>query len=280
MGTLEGRRALVCGSTQGIGRACAIEFARQGARVTLLARDDAALRRVLEEIEALTGPSSAVPGRGAPDPPAAPAAVRHEYLSADFSDPHAVGTIVRHHVASTGPFQILLNNTGGPPAGAIVDAEPAAFLAAFSAHLLCNQILAQELLPGMKSSAYGRIINIVSTSVRQPIRGLGVSNTIRGAVASWAKTLAGEVASFGVTVNNVLPGSTSTGRIRSLIQARARTAGVAETVIEKEMMAEIPAGRFAQPEEIAAAAGFLASPAAGYITGVSLPVDGGKITCL
>jgi 3-oxoacyl-[acyl-carrier protein] reductase len=267
-GPLSGKKALVCGATQGIGRACAFELARLGASVTLLARNEERLLRVRDEIAAAEGARA---GSGAP---------RHEFLRADFAEPDSVRAVVARHVERTGPVEILLNNTGGPAAGPIVEADPEAFLAGFSAHLICNQILAQTLLPGMKQAGYGRIINIISTSVKQPIRGLGVSNTIRGAVASWAKTLAGELAPFGITVNNVLPGATVTERLRSLIRSKARAAGVAEDEVERQMKSEIPMGRFAGPEEIAAAAGFLATPAAAYITGISLPVDGGRISCL
>jgi 3-oxoacyl-[acyl-carrier protein] reductase len=268
MGPLSGKRALVCGATQGIGRACAFEFARLGARVTLLARNEEDLRRARDELAAAEGAQT---GRGAP---------RHDFLRADFAEPDSVRAVVARHVEKAGPVEVLLNNTGGPQAGPIVEADPEAFLAGFSAHLICNQVLARTLLPGMKAAGYGRIINIVSTSVKQPIRGLGVSNTIRGAVASWAKTLAGELAPFGITVNNVLPGATATGRLRSFIRSKARAAGISEDEVERQMKSEIPMGRFAGPEEIAAAAGFLATPAAGYITGISLPVDGGRTSCL
>ena len=260
-GALSGRRALVCGSTQGIGRACAFEFARLGARLTLLARDETRLRAVADEIART----------GAPKP---------DVLRADFAQPDAVGAVVAEHVGTTGPIEILLNNTGGPPGGPIAAAPPEAFLSAFTSHLICNQLLAQALIPGMRQKGFGRVINIVSTSVRQPIEGLGVSNTVRAAVSGWAKTLAGEVAHLGITVNNILPGATATGRLRSLIQAKARAAGVSDEEVERRMKSEIPLGRFASPEEIAAAAGFLASPAASYITGISLPVDGGRIACL
>jgi 3-oxoacyl-[acyl-carrier protein] reductase len=179
-----------------------------------------------------------------------------------------------------GRFQILLNNAGGPPGGPLLEAETPALLRAFTNHLLCNQVLAQLLVPGMKESGYGRIINIVSTSIRQPIRGLGVSNTVRAAVASWAKTLSSELAPFGITVNNLLPGATRTDRLLQIIRDRARAAGKTEEEIEDEMRREIPAGRFAEPEEIAAAAAFLSLPAAGYITGISLAVDGGRTLAL
>ena len=255
---LEGKNALVCGASRGIGRACAREFARLGARVILVARSDEALREVRGGL-----------GEG-----------EHRVLSADFGDPQALGAAVERLAAEMGPIHVLLNNTGGPPSGAILEAKPAEFLAAFSNHLICNQILCRALVPGMKQAGYGRIINIVSTSVKQPIRGLGVSNTVRGAVASWAKTLSVEVAPFGITVNNVLPGATRTERLVEIIRERARVGGRSEQEIESEMMREIPAGRFGTAEEIAAAAAFLAGPRAGYITGVSLPVDGGRTSAL
>ena len=269
-GPLSGRRALVCGSTQGIGRACAFELARLGARVTLVARDEARLRAVSDEIARLLA------GQAGPEADGR----RPDYLRADFAEPEAVRAVVAGHVERTGAIEILLNNTGGPPGGPIAAATPESFLAAFTSHLICNQLLAQTLVPGMRERGYGRIINIVSTSVRQPIEGLGVSNTVRAAVSGWAKTLAGEVGPHGITVNNVLPGATATGRLRTLIQAKARALKVSEEEVERRMKAEIPLGRFASPDEIAAAVGFLATPAASYITGISLPVDGGRIACL
>ena len=258
MHSLEGRRALVCGSTQGIGRAAAVELAARGAAVTLFARDEAALERTRAEL----------PGKG------------HAFRAADFHDNAAVGRAVRAELDEHGPVHVLVNNTGGPPAGPIVDALPDAFLDAFRAHLVNNQILACAVIPGMKSAGYGRIVNIVSTSVREPIAGLGVSNTVRAAVAGWAKTLSGELARFGITVNNVLPGYTKTSRLDAVITARAKASGHARDVIVQEMLRQVPAGRFAESWEVAAAIGFLASPAGAYITGISLPVDGGRIASL
>jgi len=258
---LDSKRALVCGSTQGIGLACARAFARCGAEVTLLARDESALAAALQSLER-------------------PSGQRHALLRADFHNPDAVRCAASDHVAASGPIHILLNNTGGPPAGPVLDAAPDAFRLAFAQHLLCNQFLVQALVPGMKSLGYGRILNIISTSIKQPIRGLGVSNTIRGAVASWSKTLAEELGPFGITVNNILPGATLTGRLRAIIAARAKRAGVDETVVEEEMKREIPLRRFAEPEEVAMAACFLASPAAAYVSGINLPVDGGRTLCL
>ena len=241
MHSLKGKRALVCGSTQGIGRAAAIELASRGAAVTLFARDPVALERVRAEL----------PGTG------------HTSRAADFNDNDAVRAAAAAEVRDSGTIQLLVNNTGGPPAGPILDASPDAFLRAFRAHLINNQLLAQAVIPGMKEAGYGRIVNIVSTSVREPIAGLGVSNTIRAAVAGWAKTLSGELARFGITVNNVLPGFTKTSRLDALIAGRAKAAGRAADEIARDMLAQVPAGRFAEGWEVAAAIGFLASPAGG-----------------
>jgi 3-oxoacyl-[acyl-carrier protein] reductase len=256
--SLKGRRALVCGSTQGIGRAAAVELASRGATVTLFARDAASLERV----------RAVLPGND------------HTFLVADFGDNDSVGAAVAAEIRDRGVFHVLVNNTGGPKAGPIVEAAPDAFVAAFRAHLVNNQILAQAVIPGMKEAGYGRIVNVVSTSVREPIAGLGVSNTVRAAVAGWSKTLSGELARFGITVNNVLPGYTKTTRLDSIIAGRAKSAGRSADEITREMLAEVPAGRFAESWEIAAAIGFLASPAGGYITGVNLPVDGGRVAAL
>ena len=258
---LTGKNALVCGSTQGIGRACAHELAILGARITLVARNESALKKVIDELHGLV------------DAP-------HDYLCVDFSQPDVLREALNAYFAVHEPCHILVNNTGGPPPGPITEARLKAFLDAFSQHLLCNHILAQAVLPGMQKAQYGRIINIISTSVKQPIKGLGVSNTTRGAVANWAKTLAGEVGRFGITVNNVLPGSTKTGRLDALIQSKAKKAGVPEQEIIEQMEAEVPVGRIGEPEEVAAAVAFLASPAAAYINGTNLPVDGGRTQCL
>lgn len=258
---LRDKRAMVCGSTRGIGRACAEALAGCGAALTLVARDEPALRQFAEDLTALTGR-------------------RHDYLAIDFNDPTALRDRVRDYVAAAGPVDILLNNTGGPAGGPIIDADVEEFVVALHMHLLCNHHLVQALVPSMKERRYGRIINIISTSVKQPIPGLGVSNTTRGAVASWAKTLAGELAPFGITVNNILPGYTATDRLYSLIQARAKREGKTEREIERAMIDSIPAGRLARPEEIAAVVAFLASPAASYVNGVNLPVDGGRTSAM
>jgi len=256
-GVLDGKRALVCGSSQGIGRACAIELARLGSAVTVVARDESALRKVVGEL-------SGVGGRD------------HRSIAADFADPPALQAKVAAHLKEVGAIHILVNNTGGPPHGALTEAKPEQFLQAISNHIVCNQLLVQTLLSGMKSGGYGRIVNIISTSVVAPIKGLGVSNTTRGAVANWGRTLAGELAPFGITVNNILPGYTATARLQSLFQAKAEKAGTNAKEIERQTIAMIPMGRLAGPEEIAAVVGFLASPSASYLTGVNLPVDGGR----
>ncbi len=258
---LRGKHAVVCGSTQGIGLATARELARLGASVTLLARNAEALESVRTSLESVDGAS-------------------HRALAADFGEPERVQAAIVELVESSGTAHILINNTGGPPGGPLHAAGPEELEKAFAQHVLCNQLLAQAVIPGMKDAGYGRIINIISTSVKAPIPGLGVSNTIRGAVANWAKTLAGELGPFGITVNNVLPGFTLTGRLHSLIAAKAKAQGVPESTIESAMKETIPLRRFASPEEVAAAACWLASPAAAYINGINLPVDGGRTPSL
>jgi 3-oxoacyl-[acyl-carrier protein] reductase len=258
---LSGRHALVCGASQGIGHACAVELALLGANVTALSRRGEVLARVVESL------------------PRTHEAQRHDFVVADSGDTEALRSRV-DALAAASPVHILINNSGGPPPGAIVDATPQEFLDALRRHLLANQILVQAVLPGMRAAGWGRIVNIISTSVKEPIPGIGVSNTTRGAVASWAKTLAGELAPLGITVNNVLPGSTHTPRIEQIVAATAQKSGRSEQTVQQEMAAAIPMGRFANPAETAAAVAFLASPAAGYITGVNLPVDGGRMRSL
>ncbi len=258
---LTGKNAVVCGSSQGIGRAIAIEFARCGANVVLVARNEESLRKVLREL-----PASKTQN--------------HNFIVADFSNPEELRGKMSNFASEAKPVHILVNNTGGPKGGEILKAETGEFEQAFRNHLICNQIMVQALIEGMKRNEYGRIINIISTSVKQPIKNLGVSNTIRAAVANWSKTLSVELAPYGITVNNILPGATRTERLFGIFKSRSEASGKSLEEIEKEWMAEIPAGRFAEPEEPAYAAAFLASPLAGYINGINLPVDGGRLNCL
>ncbi len=256
--SLEGRKALVCGSTQGIGYACAVAIARQGAEVTVMARNEESLRRVQGELPTDHGQS-------------------HGYLVADFADWQQVRARVLEFVGERGPIHILLNNTGGPPAGPLLEAEPENLVKAFSQHILCNEVLVQATSPGMRDEGYGRIINIISSSVVIPIRGLGISNVTLGAVANWARTLAGELGPFGITVNNILPGYVGTARLDSLIQSWSGRDGISTEEVEKKLVGTIPLGRLASPDEVGSVAAFLASPAASYINGVNLPVDGGRL---
>jgi 3-oxoacyl-[acyl-carrier protein] reductase len=258
---LKGKHALVAGSTQGIGKASAIELAELGADITLIARNEENLKKVMAMLSKSRGQ-------------------QHDYIVADFSKPDVLKLKVLDYLSQGKPFHILLNNTGGPPGGQAIDATLDEFKNAFSNHLICNHILAQACVPGMKAEGYGRIINIISTSVKQPLPGLGVSNTIRGAVANWAKTLANELGKFNITVNNVLPGATKTSRLESIINAKSDQLGLDFEKILTQMADAVPMKRVAEPKEIAAAVAFLASPAASYINGVNLPVDGGRTSSL
>jgi 3-oxoacyl-[acyl-carrier protein] reductase len=257
---LTGKTAVVCGSTQGIGWAAAQQLAAMGARIVLIARDEEKLKACLPQLPAQQGQ-------------------HHTYLLADFAHPQSVEEAIQKFTGNN-EAQILINNTGGPNPGPAIDAHIDDFRKAFNAHLVCNQILAQALVPGMKKAGYGRIINVISTSVKQPLPNLGVSNTIRGAVANWSKTLAMELGRFNITVNNVLPGATQTGRLEQIIQNKASKMGSSAENVAHEMAEEVPMKRLAEPQEIANAIAFLASPAASYINGINVPVDGGRTLCL
>ena len=259
--SISGKNALVCGSTQGIGNAAAKELAALGANVTLVARNEDRLKAAIENL-----PTSDTQS--------------HDYLVADFSKPENLKTALEAYLGKGKSFQILINNTGGPPGGPAHAADVLEFRQAFNQHLVCNHILVQGVLEGMKSAGYGRIINVISTSVKQPLDNLGVSNTIRGAVANWSKTLSNELGKFGITVNNVLPGATNTARLNSIIDNKAAKSGKERATVVASMQVSIPAGRFAEPEEVANAIAFLASPAAGYINGINVPVDGGRTKSL
>lgn len=252
---------MVCGSTQGLGFASAAELALLGATITLVARNELKLQEAVKKLDATKGQ-------------------HHGYLVADFMDTENVRSAVSLFIEAGKIAHILVNNTGGPAGGTAIDAKPAEFTAAFSAHLICNHLLVQALVPGMKAAGYGRIVNIISTSVKQPLKNLGVSNTIRAAVANWSKTLANELGPFGITVNNVLPGFTKTTRADYIIEKKMKDNGKTEAEVINEFVAEIPAGRIGNPEDFGATVAFLCSPSAGYINGINLPVDGGRTGCL
>jgi len=254
---LGGRHALVCGGSEGIGRAAAIELALLGADITLLARREDALRETV----------AALPTNDTQ---------RHGFLVADVSQTQALGAAVVA-LAATRPFHILVNNTGGPPGGAAHAAGIDAYLDAFNKHLVANHTLLQAVLPGMRAAHWGRIVNVISTSVYEPIPNLGVSNTIRGAVASWAKTLSRELGADGITVNNVLPGYTRTQRLDQILADRSQASGKPQDEIAKGMLASVPVGRFAEAGEIGGVIAFLCTDAAAYVNGQSLAVDGGRM---
>ena len=254
--SIEGKNAIICGSSQGIGYAIAEELALMGANCILLARNEETLKLAVFQLDISIRQS-------------------HSYHVIDFNDPEHTKNLIQQ-ITSTQPIHILINNSGGPAAGPIVEASPEQFLQTFNQHLITNHILTTGVMGGMKAEGYGRIINIISTSVKVPLKNLGVSNTIRGAVASWAKTMANELGQFGITVNNVLPGLTRTQRLSSIIENFSSKKNTTTEEVEKEMLAEVPMNRIADPSEIAAVAAFLATPAASYVNGTSIPVDGGR----
>jgi 3-oxoacyl-[acyl-carrier protein] reductase len=258
---LNNKNALVCGSTQGIGKATAMELASLGANVTLIARNKEYLQKVLNELPKKTNQ-------------------KHHYLVADFQNPDELKKVVSNHLKKIETIHILVNNTGGPAGGPVFLASLEEFDKAFTQHLKSNHVLVQAVVPSMKKEGFGRIINIISTSVKQPLDGLGVSNTIRSAVANWAKTLANELGQFGITVNNVLPGATATSRLKQIIDNKANKLDKKVEEIEDVMRNQIPLKRFASPSEIANAVAFLSSEAASYINGINLPVDGGRTKSL
>jgi len=255
------RTALVCGATQGIGKASALQLAKNGFRVVILGRNEEKLIETVNELKAIS-------------------AKKHDFLKADFSIPSSLQKVIHEWINAGNQADILINNTGGPKGGPILDADIQEFLDAFNQHLICNHIMVQAVVPGMKQRSFGRIINIISTSVKQPLPNLGVSNTIRGAVGNWSKSLANELGQFNITVNNVLPGATKTGRLEFIAASKAEKTGETKDQIFEEMAKESPMHRLANPEEIANAVAFLASDAASYINGINVPVDGGRTKSL
>lgn len=258
---LTGKHALVCGGSQGIGLASAIELAKLGADVTLLARSPAPLEAALAAL------------------PRIDAKQQHATIAVDMSN-HAALRASVEALANARPVHILVNNTGGPPGGPAHTADTDAFIAAFNQHIVAAQTVLKAILPGMQAAKYGRIVSVISTSVKEPIRNLGVSNTIRGAMASWAKTLATELGPFGITVNNVLPGYTKTARLDQILADRKKATGKTQDEIAQTMLATVPLGRFAESAEIANVIAFLATPAAAYVNGINVPVDGGRTLSL
>lgn len=256
---LSGKHAIVCGSTQGIGKSTALQLSQLGASITLVARNEDKLKAVLAELK----PHS-----------------KNGYIVVDFTKPLDLEQKIKSWAAQN-TAHILVNNTGGPKGGPIRNAQVSEFVNAFSQHLICNHILVQQLYPKMREAGYGRIINVISTSVKQPLDGLGVSNTVRGAVANWSKTLANELGQFNITVNNVLPGATNTVRLQSIAENKAaQSTGIDYSEVMASMAAQSPMKRIAEPDEIADAIAFLASPAASYINGINVPVDGGRTKSL
>ena len=252
--SLSGRRAIVCGSTSGIGRACAQLLAERGASVVLAARDE---EKLISTVNSLDGDG-------------------HSYICADFNESDNLRLKTIDHINKTGVIHILMNNSGGPPGGPLIEANPDEFEIAFKRHLISSHILTQEVVPGMKEERYGRIINIISTSVNQVIPGLGVSNTIRGAVAQWVKTLAIELGPYGITANNVLPGYIETDRLRNLLEKSAKDKNVTYDQMVTETEKKTALGRIGLPTEVASAVAFIASDAGGYISGTNFSVDGGR----
>ena len=257
----QGKNAIVCGSTDGIGKACALVLAEQGASITLIARNEQKLAATLDILDTRLEQ-------------------KHCYIVADFSEPEILKSKAIEYLKDGKATHILVNNTGAPKVGRPLEAKPSDFIEALNQHLICAHLLSQVTIPGMKKVGYGRIINITSYSAKQPLNDMIVSNTIKGAVSSWAKTMANILGSYGITVNNILPGSTGTRQLFSFVEERAVMTGKSKEEILGNLESLIPVGRLAKPEEVAWAVAFIASPAAAYINGINLPVDGGKTKSL
>lgn len=253
---LEGKTALICGASRGIGAATARIMAKAGANVILASRSEEQLNTLLSEISSL--------GEG-----------KHQILVLDLEDTGSLAGRIQP-ILDQGPIHILVNNAGGPPGGPLLNASVEELAQPFTRHLHAAHTLVKLLTPGMIMADYGRIIQIVSTSVREPIPNLGVSNTLRGAMASWAKSLSRELHP-SITINNVLPGFTDTQRLGSLAQSIHERTGKSIESIHDGWMSQVPIERLIDPLETASVIAFLASPAAGAIRGVSLPVDGGRL---
>lgn len=254
---LAGKHALVCGASQGIGQACARQLAEAGARVTIISRSADKLSEALQSI---------------PRPE-----LEHRSEACDLGDMEAVQSLCQR---LSQDIDILICNSGGPKPGPLHQADVEQLAKAFQQHVLANSKLLQTALPHMKEQRWGRVINVISTSVKAPLPGLGVSNTVRGAVANWAKTLANELGPYGITVNNILPGFTETERLQQIIQGKMKQANHSQEEVKTQLLKDVPAQRFGKADELAYACVFLASDYAGYINGINLPVDGGRTASL
>ena len=272
--SLQGKTALVCGATQGIGYATAQALAAAGARVILCGRNDEGLAKALEELPRVNQVS-----HGMKSNDASVSTHQHEIMLVDHANPLAVEKAADALVARIGAVHILVVNTGAPEAGYLIDASTDEIDKCVAQLLSTAQKLAQVCAPVMRAAKYGRIIVVGSTSIERPIRGHGVSNVARAAMANWTRTLAGELGGFAITANLIMPGPTRTQRLESIIAGRAKRSGSSVEEVEAAMIGKIPAGRFASPQEIAAVIAFIASPAAAYVNGALIAVDGG-ILCM
>lgn len=249
-GVLEGRTALVCGSSKGIGRSCALMLARAGAKVIACARTIEDLSSLIEEMH----------GEG------------HKAIELDLEDLDEVEKVV----SGLGIVHILVNNSGGPPGGPLLENELDDFEGPFRRHLHASHVITKALVPKMESEGTGRIVNIISTSVREPIDNIGLSNTLRGAMASWSKSMSRELPPC-ITINNILPGFTDTDRLGSLADSISQRTGRSVDDVQDGWMSSVPIQRLIDPMETAAAVTWLCLPSSSGVRGVSLAVDGGRM---